>query len=1031
MKNYEKIVPAVAMSLAVAGLGGINAFAEEAAPAASPADQNTGDNGTQQVAPASTDKLSTTTNSVVPSASSAGDTSSASDTSSAGSDTSSAGGDTSKTKTDDAEDHSKDTVVNEVKPGDGETGGEGGGNLIENGNYDVNVNFDMNGDKTDGFEVNNNGGLSVESTPSTNPDGTTSETSDDVHIGTTDPITAEDGTPFTEDQEKVENATNVDQTKPDGSQKTAEEIKQDIQNAIKDAFEDGDGETSPKITVDFEDVEDTEDGESKFSFSTSMTVDKPLSDTEKETVKNAVMAANGITAGEDGKYYKGDVEVEFNWGEDNSTVTNTTKWTVTIREVQDQTQTGDIIGGEGSIEKPPVEGDVEIDEPSGDITLDEDEFDSIVENANTQHGDKGGTEWTEEWADDNYSYKVEYTESSTTYGSGEGQTDFAHMSVKDIYDNLLDKSVFKWDEVNQKVVTVDGDHDVTFTTSADGLTVTTYSYTVTKTEKPGEPETPVAPPSDQELADAMEAARKNAIVDALTKALGADNKTAIEAALENVTTDHAGAYTVTVDGKSYTVTVTDGGYTYVNPGDNSSSGGSGSGSSDNGTTSGSGDVEISDGETPLAPLPDLPDGSTITGSADATVTVEEEVDLGEAGSGSGTVAGENVTLDQLNGLQNDADFLGGKVTNVDKTENGKIKVTTTKTDDKGVTIETTYTFTYTKQTTTVENNGADYGKEDGWNQQLGAWVYDLNGADAFFFHQGQGAIIWSSGDKTIDELNQMFVNIKGGAGTKLGDAVFVDGKTDTDFWLNEYCTNMPGGSGKVHIEIKDGKVYVYGKDGKQDGLSYLVMGKGTTTTETTTLDGTYDWGAAGSQSVDYNGVGTGDAKHVVEGDGETVTAPSISGSLSGTVYDGDLRYEYTIPGVGYEVSVDGETTAERSIDAEVTVSVVEEDDEEPEEPEEGGEEEDDDNGGGDDVEVPDEEVPLAELPELPDEEVEIPDEDVPLAETPDEEIEIPDEDVPLANVPKTGDISPLLYAGAALSACGLTVLSLFRKKNRG
>lgn len=77
-----------------------------------------------------------------------------------------------------------------------------------------------------------------------------------------------------------------------------------------------------------------------------------------------------------------------------------------------------------------------------------------------------------------------------------------------------------------------------------------------------------------------------------------------------------------------------------------------------------------------------------------------------------------------------------------------------------------------------------------------------------------------------------------------------------------------------------------------------------------------------------------------------------------------------------------------------------------------------------DVEVPEEDVPLAEEPE-----VEIPEENVPLAEEP--EVEIPEEDVPLADVPQTGDIFTLWYLTTLLSACGLAVLNLFRKKDRG
>lgn len=83
----------------------------------------------------------------------------------------------------------------------------------------------------------------------------------------------------------------------------------------------------------------------------------------------------------------------------------------------------------------------------------------------------------------------------------------------------------------------------------------------------------------------------------------------------------------------------------------------------------------------------------------------------------------------------------------------------------------------------------------------------------------------------------------------------------------------------------------------------------------------------------------------------------------------------------------------------------------PEDPEDPGED------------IPDPEVPLAPPPE----EV-ITEPEVPLAPPPEEEVEIPEDPVPLANVPATGDISILWYAAAVMSACGLALLNLFKKK---
>ena len=63
--------------------------------------------------------------------------------------------------------------------------------------------------------------------------------------------------------------------------------------------------------------------------------------------------------------------------------------------------------------------------------------------------------------------------------------------------------------------------------------------------------------------------------------------------------------------------------------------------------------------------------------------------------------------------------------------------------------------------------------------------------------------------------------------------------------------------------------------------------------------------------------------------------------------------------------------------------------------------------------------------------MDIPEPDVPLAEipeTPEPEVEIPEEEVPLADVPKTGDRSLLWQMSALLSAVGLMVLKAFERK---
>ncbi len=80
-------------------------------------------------------------------------------------------------------------------------------------------------------------------------------------------------------------------------------------------------------------------------------------------------------------------------------------------------------------------------------------------------------------------------------------------------------------------------------------------------------------------------------------------------------------------------------------------------------------------------------------------------------------------------------------------------------------------------------------------------------------------------------------------------------------------------------------------------------------------------------------------------------------------------------------------------------------------------------------EIPDEDVPLVELPEEPVEE--IPEEEVPLVELPEEPaVEIPEEEVPLAEAPKTGDNLGLWFLLAASSGLGLVWMTITGKKRK-
>ena len=110
-------------------------------------------------------------------------------------------------------------------------------------------------------------------------------------------------------------------------------------------------------------------------------------------------------------------------------------------------------------------------------------------------------------------------------------------------------------------------------------------------------------------------------------------------------------------------------------------------------------------------------------------------------------------------------------------------------------------------------------------------------------------------------------------------------------------------------------------------------------------------------------------------------------------YEGDIEIVYTIAEVevpeGYESVITGD--AETGFTVTNTYVTVEEDPTEPE----------------DNIEIPDEDVPLAPTPDDDDD---------------DEIIEIPDEDVPMADVPKTGDmILPVLSTAIASGAVAIFV----------
>lgn len=80
------------------------------------------------------------------------------------------------------------------------------------------------------------------------------------------------------------------------------------------------------------------------------------------------------------------------------------------------------------------------------------------------------------------------------------------------------------------------------------------------------------------------------------------------------------------------------------------------------------------------------------------------------------------------------------------------------------------------------------------------------------------------------------------------------------------------------------------------------------------------------------------------------------------------------------------------------------------------------------IDIPDGDAPLTDIPTTDIPTTDIPDEDEPLTDIP--TTDIPDEDVPLSDIPKTGDISALWLALAALSGTGLAGVSLLGRKKQ-
>lgn len=367
--------------------------------------------------------------------------------------------------------------------------------------------------------------------PSTteNEDGTTTETPGTI----TGEIIDGESEPSKEEQDAVKD-------KIDGAVQGGYD-KDKVESAIKDKFG---ADTEVEVT------DDKENGSHTFTFETAT---KPEGDPGKLTASElaTVLQVENLRENADGTFsYTGadGREVIVNVTEDNSTVTTNTKWTITVTE---GTKTGDgstdVKGENGKpVDVPdPVTPPAEGEEKPGE-SLDVNAIVGQVKDENKKLTDNG---WTANWTDDNGdAYSVTYTESQITREAD--STDFYGMSAAEIYTTLFSK-----EEQDRLGFTTEdgkvykGDKEVTFTWDTKGLTVKSYQYSVTKTPAPT---VPVTPPTPGELEEAMGDARKNAVLNALNKALKKDPEAKLTLAdLTNLTFDAVeGTWTVTVDGKT-------------------------------------------------------------------------------------------------------------------------------------------------------------------------------------------------------------------------------------------------------------------------------------------------------------------------------------------------------------------------------------------------------------------------------------------------------------------------------------------------
>ncbi|MCI9466044.1 MAG: LPXTG cell wall anchor domain-containing protein [Ruminiclostridium sp.] len=897
------------------------------------------------------------------------------------------------------------------------------------------VNLSVN----DGGDVTSDGSVTLTTIPDSNAPkaaAPTSEEAGDVTIENTDTTTTTDSDTTIGDIDEIkptEPGNDITTTTPNPDGSTTTEIeggvtapgtpsdvdKDEVENNISDIVDKNKNEngsygwdvieTEIKNKYDDAKVESSEGTHTITFTQQSESTDAKLTDSELSIILGGVSLTK---TGENTYTYtdKDGKTVTVTVTDDSSTETTTTKWTVTVTETDAGTN----------------EEDVTIDEPVWDITDNEDlETDlsvkDILENldmnkAELQWDENGNGTLTVQNGPDTYTITcTEKTEAGAIDLSASLETIYNLFFADNAGFTFTDGKIFK------------NGYEVTLKNENGSFTATYYDITITKTT------TGESTDNRDTVAQAVKTeAAKKAVVEALNKALDltGGNKLTYDTLKDEITVNlDDNTWSVTIDNKDYNGIF-----------------------SDVKATVGGTEVDIDNPNIPLT------DGSTINGSANATVEIEVDLD---ASSGSDTLTNLGISKTDVTDAKDGNLFgnTGETVTYIDETD-GQKTIKTTITDDKtGITTIKTYTFTFEKEWEygdTADEKYIEIGKDtNGFNS------ITITG-DNFFIKQGTYGIIWvaNKDDRSDEQIKRTYW--ESFHGTKpIGDKwKVVEGNGTflfSDFWRGE--------------ENLDGRGFIV-EDGVLTPLvdySHVDMAPGDEGHWNIAIDENGEWTATGTQNK--TGTGSGDAT------GEVAVTPGtleeVTSSASGVQYGGTLDYSYTTTQPGIEITVSGETEKHRDINVSLNSTPTT-----PTTPTTppgggGGTPTTPPGGGGGTttptpppvVDIPEEEPPLVDIPEeepplvdIPEEEpplVDIPEEEPPLVDIPEEQpplvdipntqppkvtipaekvplvkapdpstIEILEEEVPLADVPNTGDTPMGLLAAAAacLSTLGLGIL---------